>query len=193
MVTVLHATHEAFKANILIDNDGRGYLTGFSQLTMVSDQSTITSSAATGGVIRWMSPELLDPGRFNLKESRPTKESDCYALGMVVYEVLSGQAPYALFNQLVAFQKILAGERPSRPRGPQGAWFTDGLWEMLELCWETQPGDRPSLSTVLQCLHDVTRPIEPSNVDGWSDATIDDPGMSSPSLPSLAPKCPCGT
>ena len=40
-----------------------------------------------GGTIRWMSPELLDPDRFGISDSRPTKQSDCYALGMIVYEV----------------------------------------------------------------------------------------------------------
>ena len=34
-----------------------------------------------------MSPELLDPKRFNASDPRPTKESDRYALGMVIYEV----------------------------------------------------------------------------------------------------------
>jgi hypothetical protein len=37
-----------------------------------------------------MSPELLDPGRFGIPHSeggRPTRQSDCYALGMVIYEV----------------------------------------------------------------------------------------------------------
>jgi len=37
-----------------------------------------------------MSPELLDPERFGVPESegdRPTRQSDCYALGMVIYEV----------------------------------------------------------------------------------------------------------
>jgi len=36
-----------------------------------------------------MSPELLDPERFGMPESednRPTRQSDCYALGMVIYE-----------------------------------------------------------------------------------------------------------
>ena len=43
---------------------------------------TIFSSA---GTLRWMSPELLDlqPG----SKGRRTCESDCYALGMVIYEV----------------------------------------------------------------------------------------------------------
>ena len=34
-----------------------------------------------------MSPELLDPSRLGDPDPRPTKESDCFALGMVVYEV----------------------------------------------------------------------------------------------------------
>ena len=37
-----------------------------------------------------MSPELLDPERFGISASesdRPTRQSDCYALGMVIYEV----------------------------------------------------------------------------------------------------------
>jgi len=37
-----------------------------------------------------MSPELLDPERFGIPDSednRPTRQSDCYALGMVIYEV----------------------------------------------------------------------------------------------------------
>jgi len=35
-----------------------------------------------------MSPELIDPERFGSVGGRPTEESDRYALGMVIYEVL---------------------------------------------------------------------------------------------------------
>jgi len=34
-----------------------------------------------------MSPEPLYPDKFRAKDSQPTTQSDCYALGMVVYEV----------------------------------------------------------------------------------------------------------
>jgi hypothetical protein len=34
-----------------------------------------------------MSPELLDPEMFEVQGDRPTRQSDCYALGMVIYEV----------------------------------------------------------------------------------------------------------
>ena len=40
-----------------------------------------------GGSIRWMSPELIDPEQFGVKGNRPTKMSDSYAFGMVIYEV----------------------------------------------------------------------------------------------------------
>ena len=44
------------------------------------------SVVSLGGTLRWMSPELLDPTQFGSK-GHLTRESDCYALGMVIYEV----------------------------------------------------------------------------------------------------------
>ena len=38
------------------------------------------------GTIHWMSPELLDPTHFG-SDGLPSRASDCYALGMVIYEV----------------------------------------------------------------------------------------------------------
>ena len=145
------------KANILIDNKGRARLTGFSLLTVASDRSTGTSSDTTDGSIPWMSPELFDPGKFGLRKSRPTKESDCYALGMVVYEVLSGELPYDQYPRYTVTQKILDGERPTRPQGTQGGRFTDGIWGMMELCWEARPDNRPSLNVVLRHLQGAAR------------------------------------
>ena len=45
-----------------------------------------------------MSPELLALDHSRLKNNRLTKQSDCYAFGMVIYEVLSGRAPFSRFN-----------------------------------------------------------------------------------------------
>ena len=96
-----------------------------------------------------MSPELLHPGLFGFKDSRPTKGSDCYALGMVILEVLSGQAPFAGDGGHIVMRKVIDGERPERPGV---AWFTDDLWRTLEQCWLPQPGDRPTAEAVLECL-----------------------------------------
>ena len=56
-------------------------------------------SFIAGGTRRWMSPELLDPELFDIPESegdRPTKQSDCYALGMVIYEVRVRASPIVI-------------------------------------------------------------------------------------------------
>ena len=57
-------------------------------MTMAEISTTLLSgtSVPPGGTFCWMSPELLDPAHFG-RNSRLTRESDCYALGMVVYEV----------------------------------------------------------------------------------------------------------
>ncbi|KAF9642628.1 kinase-like protein [Thelephora ganbajun] len=141
-------------ANILIDGTGRACLADFGLLTIAPDPTNVTSSNSflQGGTCRWMSPELLDPENFDLKDNRPTKRSDCYALGMVIYEVLAGRVPFSRYHCYVVVAKILKGERPRRPEGAEGAWFTDGVWNTVEHCWEPVPGDRPSIKDVLRCL-----------------------------------------
>lgn len=150
------------EANILVDNDGRACLAGFSLLTITSNQSTLTSSAVLGGTPRWMSPELLNPSKFGLKEGCRTKESDCYALGMVIYEVLSEQVPFAPCKEVVVIFKVLGGERPERLQGEEGALFTDGVWSVLEHCWKPQPHERISAESVLLGLEDKPFPLRPS-------------------------------
>ena len=54
-------------------------------MTISVDLRTVPLSAtavSSAGTVCWMSPELL----FG-QNSPPTRESDCYALGMVIYEV----------------------------------------------------------------------------------------------------------
>jgi len=93
------------KANILVNKDRRACIAdfGLSTITGVPTRATAAASQASlisndtlmsftdGGTRRWMSPELLDPERFGMPESegnRPTGQSDRYALGMVIYEVV---------------------------------------------------------------------------------------------------------
>jgi len=144
------------QVNVLIDANARARLTGFSLITMASDQPTVTSPAMLDGTIRWMSPELLHPGMVGLKESRPTKESDCYALGMLIYEVLSGQAPFASYRDPEVVFSVLRGERPKRPQGNEGRLFTDCIWELLGHCWMQLPSDRPSAEAILLGLEGDT-------------------------------------
>ena len=154
------------KAHILIDRNNRALLAGFALISLASDQETCLSSCVEGGTIRWMTPELLDPERFGLKGSHPTKETDCYMLGMVIYEVLSGQTPFAPSNAPTIIRKILDGERPERPQGNAGKLFTDGIWSVVQRCWMHRPRDRISAKDILLGLEGSPTPLRPpSDVD----------------------------
>ena len=164
------------KANILIDSDGRARLADFGLLTIVSDSTnpTTTNSSNSGGSTRWMSPELIDPEKFGLKDKRRTKESDYYAFAMVILEVLTNQVPFPRYEGFVVPGKVVKGDRPERPQGPEAAWFTDDLWEMLERCWSPDMKLRPAVEAVLGRLESSStawRPLPPSADD---DLRMDD-------------------
>ena len=146
--------------NILIDKTGTARLADFGLLTVISEPTNhfASSSHAHGGTARWMSPELIDPEEFGFEKYRPTKASDCYALGMVIYEIISGHLPFHEYTDLTVFVKVLKGTRPRRGRG-----FTSNLWKMLELCWKPQPDARPDIKDVLLCLQQVLNPPEPES------------------------------
>ena len=135
------------KANILIDQTGHARLADFGLVTVISDATNSSNSSAQGGTVRWMSPELIDPSRFGLEKVLPTVSSDCYSLGMVVYETVTGRVPFYEHRDFAVAMKIFGGERP-----PREASFTDRLWKMLELCWDSQSEARPSIEEVLRCL-----------------------------------------
>ena len=137
------------KANILIDENRHACLADFGLLTFAADPTNSTASTFTPsirGTTRWMSPELFADGQS-------TKESDRYALGMVILEVLSGQVPFVGESDYIVILKVAQGERPKRL---EGAWFTNDIWGILERCWAHKPQDRPSLEDVLRSLEEIS-------------------------------------
>ena len=182
------------KRNIMIDDNGCAVVAGFGLITLVPSQSILLSSCMDAGAVRWMSPELLNPGKFGLSGSQQTKESDCYALGMVAYEILSGCAPFGTNGPFTVLRKVTDGEHPERPQGEAGKLFTDGIWDILGCCWEAEPRVRASAKDVLRCL-DGNSPITDRG-DGESDAVstdssyvgLDDPGDSAGRFSLSCPK-----
>lgn len=78
------------QVNVLVNNDYRAVIADFGLVAIVSTSSVVTlatSVLAVGGSERWMAPELLYPEKYGLSHSIPSKESDIYAFGMLIYEV----------------------------------------------------------------------------------------------------------
>ncbi|KAF9643698.1 kinase-like protein [Thelephora ganbajun] len=170
----LYIVHGDLKgANILINKNRRACIADFSltTITAVRAHAAAWSSRASlfsndslasftpGGSNRWISPELIDPGEFKIPQSeggRPTRQSDCYALGMVIYEVLCGHHPYIeLESDSVLVDAILNGGRPGRPEESALLGFSNELWKMVERCWQGNRDERPRIEEILACLNEA--------------------------------------
>ena len=172
------SNNSPLKANVLIDETSRARLADFGMLAIISDATGLASSSLLvhGGTLRWMSPELFYPEDFGFKDSRRTKHSDCYALGMVIYEVLSGHKPFPHHGDGAVVAKVCRGERPERPEGLNGYWFTDVVWRVLERCWMPNRDDRSSIEDVLRSLEEPSRSWTPlSHPTVESPPTMDSP------------------
>jgi hypothetical protein len=120
----------------------------------------------------WMSPELFDS-----EGHRRTKYSDCYALGMVIYEVLRRRIPFYRYSDFAIVGRVIKGERPERPQELEGVvGFTDAVWEVLELCWKSLPREHPSIEDVLKCMKKAaTSWTPPSPLSMAVSSVVDSP------------------
>ena len=87
-----------------------------------------------------MAPEVL-------KGRKPTLASDMFSLAMLLYEIVSGQPPYAhLENDPAVALAVTQGERLELP-----APATPGealVVELIQSMWAHDPEDRPEVSEV---------------------------------------------
>ena len=53
--------------------------------------------------------------------------------------------PFSGYGIYTAIVKIGKGDRPERPQGSEGKWFTDVIWGTLEYYWAPKRDERPSI------------------------------------------------
>ena len=100
--------------NILVDGDGRPKVIDFGVARAVERDAAATAATQAGevvGTLQSMSPEQLegDPGHIDTR-------TDVYALGVVLYELLTGRPPLELSG--LPFSAVLRRVREEAPRPP---------------------------------------------------------------------------
>jgi tRNA A-37 threonylcarbamoyl transferase component Bud32 len=96
--------------NVLIDADDRPRITDFGLAKLASDDSRLTQSGVVMGSPSYMPPEQA-AGR--LSEIGP--QSDVYSLGAILFELLTGRAPFQGSTPLLTLREVMESE-PIRPR-----------------------------------------------------------------------------
>jgi len=103
-----------------------------------------------------MAPELLHSARFGLEKGVPSKEADIYALGMTVYQVLTGQWPFYPKREAEVVLAVISGKRPPKPENAEEIGMTEVVWELMEDCWREDRTERPDILRVLKRFSIIT-------------------------------------
>jgi len=118
--------------NVLLADDGRIKIADFG-LARASTHNTATSQALLG-TIAYLSPELISRGEADLR-------SDIYALGIMMFEMLTGEQPYQ-GDQAVTIAYQHANDivpAPSSKNSSVPAPFD----ELVDWCTRRSPDERP--------------------------------------------------
>ncbi|XP_044956538.1 uncharacterized protein LOC123407468 isoform X3 [Hordeum vulgare subsp. vulgare] len=120
-------------------------------LSKVKCQTLI--SGGVRGTLPWMAPELLN-GSSNLV----SEKVDVFSFGIVMWELLTGEEPYADLH----YGAIIGGivNNTLRPLVPESC---DPQWRsLMEQCWSAEPTERPSFTEVVKRLRAMaTSPTKP--------------------------------
>ncbi|EDQ92133.1 uncharacterized protein MONBRDRAFT_44336 [Monosiga brevicollis MX1] len=102
---------------------------------------------------RWMSIEALKEGKF-------TTQSDVWAFGVLLWEIMSmAKTPWRKNSTQEVKQLILAGERLPPPRNcPQT------LYSLMTTCWQPAPAARPTFVTLRRSLEQQGELLNPEKL-----------------------------
>jgi TolB-like protein/Tfp pilus assembly protein PilF/predicted Ser/Thr protein kinase len=128
--------------NILLDREGEPHLTDFGLARLVETESTVTRTKEVLGTPSYMAPEQAVGETAKL-----TGATDVYGLGAVLYQLLTGHAPFAGGTTYETIRLLLDNEpRPPRLLNPK---IDRDLSTICLKCLEKDPQRRYSSALAL--------------------------------------------
>src|SRR5579863_5675511 len=101
-------------ANVLLDEKGEAHLADFGLAHRADEGGELTREGAVMGTPAYMAPEQAEGHK-----GEPLPASDQYSLGAVLYELLTGEAPFSGPPAIVLYNVIHQEPEPPRKRYPR--------------------------------------------------------------------------
>jgi len=95
-------------SNVLLDSDDNCYLADFGIARTTSDATQLTSTGNVLGTVDYVAPELFEP------DYKADPRSDFYSLGVLAFEMVTGQLPFSAENQIAVVTMHMT-KRPPTP------------------------------------------------------------------------------
>ena len=132
-------------SNILVSSDGRVHLLDFGIAKLINPMFAVSHMPITRMDLRAMTPEYASPEQ--VRGDSLTTASDIYALGVLLYELLSGHRPYQLTTSSPAeIATAVCEQDPQRPSLRAGGQLTRQLAGDLDsivmMAMRKEPGRR---------------------------------------------------
>lgn len=136
-------------SNILLSRDNRAKVADFG----MSVANTGQELTAETGTYRYMAPEVI-------RHESYSSNADVYSFGIVLWQLITREVPFASKTPIQAAFAVAEGERPSIP-----ASTPPRLREIISACWNQDSHMRPSFTYIAMELADYARmAFNPANV-----------------------------
>jgi hypothetical protein len=139
--------------NVMVTTEGRVVLLDFGLVKEVSAESF--QQSLIGGTPGYMSPEQFERGPL-------TPATDWYAVGVMLYEVLTGRHPFS--GDLIEVMHQKRGDGPTPP-AQLAAGIPTGLDRLCSKLLAREPGQRPDSRAILReldLLGEIAPPVLPT-------------------------------
>ncbi|KAI4323233.1 hypothetical protein L6164_022855 [Bauhinia variegata] len=118
-------------------------------------------SGGVRGTLPWMAPELL-----NGSSNKVSEKVDVFSFGIVLWEILTGEEPYANMHYGAIIGGIVNNTlRPTIPSYCDPEWRT-----LMEQCWAPNPSARPSFTEIARRLRIMSAAAAPTKGQGHKAA-----------------------
>uniref|UniRef100_A0A3P8UCI4 Tyrosine-protein kinase n=1 Tax=Cynoglossus semilaevis TaxID=244447 RepID=A0A3P8UCI4_CYNSE len=129
-------------ANILVSHELICKIADFGLARLIEDNE-YTAREGAKFPIKWTAPEAINFGTFSIK-------SDVWSFGILLTEIVTyGRIPYPGMSNPEVIQNLEVGYRMPKPDN-----CSDGLYNIMCMCWRETPEDRPTFEYLRSVLED---------------------------------------